>query len=120
MTNPLQTQIGGSHYKNFEYQPIEFFMDMKLNFIQCNIIKYIVRHRSKNGIEDVKKAKHYAEIAKELKVSVESIMLDDTSLVFKFSDQIKDNMDKTIVEDAIFSKYSSVILHCNKLINSYE
>ena len=27
----LETQIGGSHYKKFEYQPIEFFMDNNFN-----------------------------------------------------------------------------------------
>lgn len=31
-------------------------------FIEGNIIKYIIRHRNKNGVEDLKKAKHYIDL----------------------------------------------------------
>jgi hypothetical protein len=30
------------------------------------VIKYVCRHRQKNGIEDLNKAIHYLELAKEL------------------------------------------------------
>lgn len=118
MTNPLQIQIGGSHYKNFEYQPIEFFMDMKLNFIQCNIIKYIVRHRSKNGIEDVKKARHYAEIGMSMGDSIRLGWSSD--YLDRFSSQIDGDVEQMIVLNAVRMYYVEVINLCNELINSYE
>lgn len=55
-------QIGGTHYKDMPFQPIEFIQANKLGFCEGNAIKYICRWRSKNGIEDLKKAIHYLEL----------------------------------------------------------
>lgn len=121
MTNPLKKQVGGSHYKNFVYQPIEFFMDMKLNFIQCNIIKYIFRHKSKNGIEDVKKAKHYAEIGMSVGAKYDNVY--DTNDAMKcdmFVDQIDGHIEQDAIRFAIFEKYNFVIKLCDELIHNYE
>ena len=52
MKNPYDTQVGGSHYKDFKIQPIEFITANKLSFIQASIIKYICRYDKKNGKED--------------------------------------------------------------------
>lgn len=60
--NPLSYQVGGSHYKDLEYQPIEFFEDLHLDAFRANIIKYLARWRKKGGVEDLKKARHYAQI----------------------------------------------------------
>lgn len=57
-----QTQIGGDHYKNFAIQPIEYIMKNNLSFGQGNVIKYVTRYKDKNGIEDLKKAKHYIDL----------------------------------------------------------
>lgn len=54
---------GEAHYKGYRYEPVKYIMDMKFDFIQGNIIKYLVRYRKKNGLQDLKKAKNYAEIA---------------------------------------------------------
>lgn len=64
--NPLATQVGGSHYKDLKIQPIEFIHANGLDFLQGNIIKYAVRHKSKNGAEDVKKIIHYANLILKL------------------------------------------------------
>jgi len=63
----LKEQIGGSYYKSFEIQPIEFITANKLSFIQGCIIKYICRFDKKNGNEDIDKAIHYCKLLKELK-----------------------------------------------------
>jgi hypothetical protein len=63
----LDKQVGGSHYKDFKIQPIEFITANKLSFIQASIIKYICRYDKKNGKEDIDKAIHYCELLKELK-----------------------------------------------------
>lgn len=68
----LNTQVGGGHYKNFEIQPLEFTMRNNLDFIQGNVIKYICRHKTKNGVEDLKKVIHYAQLAIELQYGKES------------------------------------------------
>jgi hypothetical protein len=63
MNNPsLNKQVGGSHYKNMVIQPVEFIEKNNLGFCVGNVIKYICRYKNKNGIEDLKKAKHYLEI----------------------------------------------------------
>lgn len=64
--NALNVQIGGNHYKEMPIQPIEFTHKNNLNFCQGNIIKYVTRYKSKNGIEDLKKAKHYIDLLIEL------------------------------------------------------
>jgi hypothetical protein len=61
-----ETQIGGSHYSNMAIQPIEFIHKNKLSFIQGNIVKYVCRYKSKGGIEDLDKAKHYIDLLIEL------------------------------------------------------
>lgn len=63
--NPLDTQVGGEHYK-LPIQPIEYIHANKLNYIEGCVIKYITRWRNKNGIEDLDKAIHYVELLKEL------------------------------------------------------
>jgi hypothetical protein len=47
-------------------QPVEFIVKNDLAFLEANVIKYVCRHRQKNGIEDLNKAIHYLELAKEL------------------------------------------------------
>ena len=59
-------QVGGGHYKHFEIQPIEFTVKNKLGFCEGNIIKYVCRHKFKNGLEDLKKAKHYIDLLIEM------------------------------------------------------
>lgn len=55
-------QIGGSHYKDMAIQPIEFIMKNKIGFCEANVIEYVCRHKHKNGIEDLKKARHYIDL----------------------------------------------------------
>ena len=57
-----ETQIGGGHYAKYKIQPTEFIHANNVPFIEGNIIKYVLRHKDKNGIEDLKKAKHYIDL----------------------------------------------------------
>lgn len=59
-------QIGGDHYKNKSIQPwdvMESWMGKEgfAFYLQGNVLKYISRYKEKNGLEDLKKAKHYLE-----------------------------------------------------------
>lgn len=62
----LDIQIGGSHYKNYKIQPVEYIMANNLNYCQANVIKYVTRYKDKNGVEDLEKAKHYIDLLIEL------------------------------------------------------
>jgi hypothetical protein len=62
----LDTQVGGEHYKKLKIQPAEFIHANGLGFLEGNAIKYVCRHRSKNGAQDLQKAIHYLQILMEL------------------------------------------------------
>jgi hypothetical protein len=64
---PSKKQIGGTHYAELTIQPSEFIFKNKLNWLEGNAIKYICRHNSKGGIQDIDKAIHYLELLKEWK-----------------------------------------------------
>ena len=59
---PSSPQEGGNHYQKHKIQPYTFIMANELNFFQGNVIKYVVRYKDKNGIEDLKKIIHYCEL----------------------------------------------------------
>lgn len=65
--NPYTKQEGGSHYKDMAIQPVAFITANNLGFLEGNVIKYICRHGSKNGAEDIKKAIHYCELLLQTK-----------------------------------------------------
>jgi hypothetical protein len=62
-------QVGGSHYKDFAIQPAEFCARNGIPFLEGNVIKYVTRHRQKNGAEDIRKAIHYLELILEFQYS---------------------------------------------------
>jgi hypothetical protein len=55
-------QVGGNHYKKYKIQPVEFIIKNNIGFVEGNIIKYVLRFKDKNGIEDLKKAQHYINL----------------------------------------------------------
>lgn len=57
-TKASEIQIGGNHYTDMAIQPIEFSMKNGLDPLQHTAIKYVCRFRTKNGLEDLAKAKH--------------------------------------------------------------
>ena len=61
-TDPLAKQVGGSHYKDFKIQPVEFIVANNIGFLEGNAIKYICRHKAKAGRQDIEKAIHYLEM----------------------------------------------------------
>lgn len=65
MTRSTDRQEGGDHYK-IPIQPIDFIYENSLGYIEGNVIKYVTRHRAKNGAEDLLKAIHYLELLIEM------------------------------------------------------
>ena len=62
--NAWDKQVGGDHYKQYAIQPAQFALANNLDYAQSNAIKYIVRHKDKNGVQDLDKAIHYVELLK--------------------------------------------------------
>jgi len=65
-SDPLNIQHGGNHYKNMVIQPIEYCYKNKIGCIESSVIKYVSRHHSKGGAEDIKKAIHCLELLLKL------------------------------------------------------
>lgn len=71
MTNPLNSQVGGDHYKRHPIQPIEFAHANHFPPCLAGALKYIVRYGDKgNPIEDLQKAIHYCNLQMELNSKV--------------------------------------------------
>lgn len=62
----LDIQEGGDHYKKYKIQPVEFAFANNMPFLDANAFKYICRHADKNGINDLRKARHYLELMAEM------------------------------------------------------
>ena len=63
--NPLSKEIGGNHYKG-NYQPVELIEKVGMYFCCGNVLKYVYRHKNKNGRQDLEEALHYCELMSQL------------------------------------------------------
>lgn len=70
-SDALTTQVGGDHYKSCVIQPVEYIHKNGLNYFEGNALKYLTRHRRKNGKQDLLKAKHYIDLLIELEYGSE-------------------------------------------------
>lgn len=62
-------QHGGTHYKGVAIEPWDYIAANGIGFFEGNAIKYLSRWRTKGGIVDLKKAKHYIEKLLELETA---------------------------------------------------
>lgn len=69
-SRPTDRQEGGAHYKYLPIQPVEYIHKNGLGYLEGNVIKYVTRYKSKNGKEDLLKAKHYIEMLIQLEYDV--------------------------------------------------
>ena len=60
--NPLDKQVGGNHYRDMAIQPVQFIVANNIPYREANVIKYVCRHASKNGKQDLLKARHYIDM----------------------------------------------------------
>jgi hypothetical protein len=72
MTNANTRQVGGSHYKQAPLEVWDIAAMYELNGFQQSILRYVLRYKSKGGIEDLEKARHYLEKL----IEVEKLLLD--------------------------------------------
>jgi hypothetical protein len=64
----FDTQVGGSHYKQYVIQPYEFFFVNEITHEKAAIIRRILRydHPTGKGMEDIDKIMHECQLIKEL------------------------------------------------------
>lgn len=62
----LDMQVAGGHYKDLKIQPVEFIHANGIGYFEGNVIKYVSRWRSKGGLADLEKARHYIDMLIEL------------------------------------------------------
>ena len=68
LNNPFDYQVDGSHYKKEGLMDVtEWCMRHDVPLAEFNVIKYTFRHKKKNGIIDLRKAKHYLEFIAYIK-----------------------------------------------------
>lgn len=63
----LQQAPNSTHYKQCGIEPIQYIEANNIGFHAGNVIKYVTRADSKDGIEDLKKARWYLDRLIELK-----------------------------------------------------
>lgn len=51
-----------NHYARFKIEPITFIAENDIPFMPGNVIKYVLRHDAKDGIQDLKKARRYLDM----------------------------------------------------------
>jgi hypothetical protein len=66
MTSPLNVQEGGGHYKDRPIQPVEYMYYNDIPFLEGSVIKYVTRWKTKNGLEDLRKARHFIDLLIDL------------------------------------------------------
>ena len=62
----LADQVGGRHYKSLAIQPAEYCQRNRLPYCESSVIRYVTRHREKNGREDIEKAIHCLRLLFEI------------------------------------------------------
>jgi hypothetical protein len=53
-------QVAGTHYQK-AIQPWDIISEWELDFWEGNVLKYLLRWKFKDGVQDLQKAKHYLE-----------------------------------------------------------
>jgi len=51
--------ISPDYYKKGNIEVTDFILDQSMSFLEGNIVKYLVRHKEKSGIDDLRKARWY-------------------------------------------------------------
>ena len=70
-TSALDVQVAGNHYKDLAIQPVEYIHANNIGYMEGNVIKYVSRHKSKNGADDVRKALHYCQLLLKLEYGLD-------------------------------------------------
>lgn len=111
-------QIGGSHYKDMPFQPIKLISMLDLDFFQGNVVKYVSRHKLKDGVRDLEKAKYYCRMAMEMEKSSPRLSMTILQAVFISEGFVTSNGLSKWVSDIIVYVYRRKWDEAVKAINA--
>ena len=63
----IKENVSTDYYARYDIEPISFIMRNQIPYAEGNVIKYVLRHDMKGGVEDIDKAIRYLEMIKEEK-----------------------------------------------------
>ena len=88
-------QVNGSHYEGIgKIEPVHLMVEYNLNWFQGEILKYVSRHWTKNGITDLMKAIHIADMSIDLKPIYQSKeRLHHIKTYIAYSEQFRDRLE---------------------------
>ena len=92
----MSDNINPDHYKNNSIQLEPYVLCRAFSFVPGNVLKYVIRYKDKNGVEDLRKALRYLDmmdIEDTFTNSKQDILLE---LWAKFS-------DNALISKAVFS-----------------
>ena len=109
-----ENNIVPTYYHKGSYDVIEFCNKYEIGFVTGNIIKYLVRYKNKNGIEDLKKAREYLN-----RRYVESIEIDEEDKI-KFYEENNLSYRQGVIIDAVLENYFDVAEEMIDKLIKYE
>lgn len=114
MQEILTKQIGGNHYKDMAFQPLDLINKLRCSFTQGCIIKYICRYKNKNGKQDIEKCIHYARIAMDLGGTWPC---DKPGLIMQFCTENRlSRHQSAIIRHVVNTRWNSLIDECQQII----
>jgi hypothetical protein len=69
----VEEGVSPKHYSRWKFEPITFIMANKLPYVIGNVIKYVMRYDSKDGLKDLKKARRYIDMLIEQEYGKENV-----------------------------------------------
>ncbi len=103
------------HYEKLKMQPIDLIIKSNLSFIQGNIIKYISRYKNKDGVRDIKKCIHYAQLAIEYNSTGPRIRMLQFGYMYCKANNLSLQAKKIVIA-TMQDDYYHVAKLCRKLI----
>jgi len=104
------------HYNQGPIEVIDVIMDLELDNAEGNVAKYIMRHRYKNGRQDVEKAKRYLELIKinydkwygdKNRLGIREVVSNRKEKAVEYSILMKlDICEASILKDIVMHSYS--------------
>lgn len=117
-------QIGGSHYKDMPFQPIQLISMLDLDFCQGNVVKYVSRYKLTDGVRDLEKAKHYCRMAMEMEKSSPRLSMTILQAVFISEGFVASNgLSKWVADIIVYvyrRKWDEAVKAINALSKEYS
>ena len=69
----VEEGVSPEHYSRWKFEPITFIMENNIPYAVGNVIKYVMRYDSKDGLKDLKKARRYIDMLIEQEYGKENV-----------------------------------------------